>query len=108
MNNVVEDVSVLTNIPKKNLDKILDIFALSIAESVYENSLDDIETSELDIGIGQLVVNYSNNEVKYRFRPSANLNKYLRDTLVNKLNSLEVRLEKAIVDKLVDTYEQII
>ena len=48
------------------------------------------------------------NEVKYKFIPSAELNKVVIDTINNKLNLLEDTLEKSLVEKVTKVYKDLI
>lgn len=108
MTNLVEDVATLTTINKKSLQKLLDIAVYCINETIEEDVLASNGVSEIDLGIGELYIQYVNNELKFKFIPSAKLKEGIIDTIKGKQNNLEITLEKTLVDKITHTYKDII
>lgn len=108
MVDVIEDVSKLTTIPVKSLNSLNDKVIYCIVDSVKESCLENLETTELYLGIGTLVIKYVDKSLKYKFIPSNKLNEKMNDLFNKKLNSLENVLETSLVDKIVNTYKDLI
>lgn len=108
MFNIVEDVSKLTTIPVKSLNSLMDKFIYCIVDAVKESNLSNEEITEIDLGVGVLYIKHTNKELKYKFVPSNKLNKCMSDMLNSGLNSLENTLELSLVDRIVNTYKDLI
>lgn len=105
---VAEDISTLSTIPEKAINKLVDLAYLSIADGLVEiRSTNESEIS-YDIGIGTLTVILTDNSVRYRFTPSAKLNEVVKDTVVLGKNLLSSEVEKSIVDKFTNIYKELV
>ncbi len=107
MSNIVNDVSTLTTIPEKSLNKLEQKFIYAICEQIQEDILEDKEMSELNIGLGTLYIKYVGSEIKYKFVPSSELEKSVYNTVVKKLNSMETSLNEALAKKFIDVYKDL-
>ena len=107
MSNIVEDVSKLTTIPEKTLNKLNQKIIYSICEQIQEDILQDKEMSELDIGLGILYIKYSDDQIKYKFIPNQELEKAVSSTVVKKLNLMETALNEALAKKFIDVYKDL-
>ena len=107
MSNVIKDVSTLTTIPEKTLNKLEQKFIYCICEQIQEDMLEEQEISELDIGLGTLYIKYADNQIKYKFIPNSELEKAVYNTVVKKLNLMEPTLNEALVKKFVDVYKDL-
>lgn len=103
----IENVSKLTTIPEKNLTRLQDIYALVVCDAVEDSLLAGDTVANVDIGFGTLGVKFEDNELRFRFKPSAKFEEELIDTLVNKRNSLTHEIEKSLVSKIVQTYKDL-
>lgn len=108
MTNLIEDVSTLTTINKRNLNKLIEVASYCINETIEEDLLDGSNVSDIDIGIGELHIQYVDNELKFKFIPSAKLREEIIDTIKGKHNNLELVLDKNLVDKITNIYKEII
>ena len=108
MKNIIEDISKLTTIPVDTLDKLVEKANWCICDCVKQDLLDNQKISELDIGIGKLFIKNEDELLKYKFVPSDVLVQSLIDTCINKENPLELTLEKKLVNKILNTYKDII
>ena len=70
MNKLTEDLSVLTTIPEKHLEKIVDKIYYVISETVLEHLIEEKQVAEIDIGIGTLYIQLLENSIKYKFIPN--------------------------------------
>lgn len=73
MTKVISDVSKLTNVPVKLLEKLSDKVIYSINDAVEESVLSGEYTTDIDLGIGTLSIYLDEDCVKYKFIPSAKL-----------------------------------
>lgn len=108
MTDIIEDVSLLTTINKRNLNKLIDVAQYCINEAIEESLIESKTTSDINIGIGELHIQFLNNELKFKFIPSAKLREGIIDTIKGKQNSLELVLEHNLVDKITNVYKEII
>ena len=106
--DIIDNVSTLTTINKRNLNKLIDIAIYSINDSIEESLLSQETTADLDIGIGELYIQFIENELKFKFIPSAKLRESIIDTIKNNHSSLEYVLENNLVDKITHIYKEII
>ena len=107
MSNIVKDVSTLTTIPEKTLNKVGQKFIYSICEQIQEDLLEEREMSELDLGLGILYIKYVGDEIKYKFVPNPDLEKAVYNTVVKKLNLMESALNEALAKKFIDVYKDL-
>lgn len=107
MNNIIKDVSILSTIPEKTIEKFFQKFIYCICEQVKEDVLDGKEISELDIGLGTLYIKYIGDEIRFKFVPSNYLETSVSNTVKNKLNLLENNLKDALVKKFVEVYKDL-
>ena len=107
MSNIVEDVSKLTTIPEKTLNKLNQKFIYTICEQIQEDILQEKEMSELDIGLGTIYIKYVGDEIKYKFIPNQELEKAVYSTVVKKLNLMETVLNEALAKKFIDVYKDL-
>ena len=108
MVNIIEDVATLTTINKKNLNKLVEVALYCINEAIEESLLDQKTVTDLDIGIGELHIQFVDNELKFKFIPNAKLREGAIDTIKGKQNNLELILEQNLVDKITNIYKEII
>lgn len=107
MNNIVQDVSVLSTIPEKTLNKLNQKIIYAICEAILEDVQLEKDISELDLGFGILYVKHVSDEIKYKFVPSTDLEKAVYNTVTKKLNLLEDTLNETLVKKFLDVYKDL-
>lgn len=109
MNNVSTDLSILTTIPEKTLDKLGEKILYVLCQSVQENVSDDKEISEFNFfNLFTLYIKHdASNEIKYRVVPSKEFEKAIEDTVNNKLNLLEDVVNDTLVKKFMNIHKEI-
>lgn len=107
MRDIIQDVSVLSTIPDKTLTKLLDKAIYCISDAVLSDINDDIDITELDIGIGILYIKHVGEAVSYKFIPSSEFSKAVNSTIKNKQNLLSNMLDKNLVKKFMEVYKDI-
>ena len=108
MNNLISDVSKLSNIPLATLFRIQDLEKILIAQYISESILIGQETTEIDTGLGKLLIRVSDSEIKYKFIPSKALDQQLINTVNSKTSPLIDKLENSIQEKIMRTYKEMI
>lgn len=107
MVDLIQDIASLTTIPKDWLDKLVTksewCIVSAFKELPKENSI-----HEFNLGIGILYIQYNNDELFYKFKPSSRLEKALIEFFLHGENPLELVLEKRLVDKITNTYKDIL
>lgn len=106
--SIIQDISKLTTIPEKALNKLVTKAIWCICDNIENDQLSNINCSNIDIGLGNLVISDSDDEIKYKFIPSEKLDSAVKETLVNHKNPLTLILEKTLVNMITKTYKDII
>lgn len=107
MSNLNEKLSILTTIPEKSLSKLTEKSYYVVSDIILEDIMNDKDVSEIDIGIGTIVIQHSGDSIKYKFIPSRNLDITVKSTVINKKNTLEYILEQTLKDKVTNTYKDL-
>lgn len=105
--SATESVSILTTIPEKNLIRLQDLYELVICDAIEDALLKGDTTATINLSMGELGIKFDNNELRFRFKPSAKFEEELIDTIVNKRNSLTHEIEKSLVNKITQTYKDL-
>ena len=109
--NLVKELSTLSTIPEKTLNKLTDKVTYcvcdSVAEAMSENEYDD-KSIDIDIGIGKLSIGYVDDNVVYKFIPSESLDASVKQAVLNGRNLLEDTLEKSFIDKVTNVYKDLV
>ena len=108
MNDIIDNISTLTSINRKALDKLSNVTIYCINDAVEESRIQGEDITKVDIGIGQLWIKLEGDQVKFRFIPSAKLEESIVDTIVHKSNILEIVIENSLKDKVTNTYKDLI
>lgn len=106
--DMIKDVSTITSIPDKTLKKLVTKIVYCINDAVAEANAAGEDLVDLDIGLGTLAIKLDSDTIKYKFIPSAELEKSIRETILNERNLLEDALDAALVDRLTNTYKDLI
>lgn len=105
--SVSNDLSCLTNIENKDIDKFIDKLVIYICHLILESINQNKEYAEIDIGIGTLYIKEEDNNVFYKFRPSNSLEDKIVDTIKNKKDPLISSLEKSLIDRIRNSYKEL-
>lgn len=110
MVNIVNDVSTLSTIPEKVLNKLFRRMTFCMSEALAEDILQGNEEKilSMDIGIGILSIKYVDPEnIKYHFEPSDLLAKAFKQTALNKENFLEDLVVDSLSKKFLEVYKDL-
>ena len=106
--NLIKDLNTLTTIEVASLERLSDLSVKIICHDIYENFLAVDHISEIDIGIGTLLVSIEDDIVKYKFIPSTALEQMLTKTFDSKTSPLLKAADKALVDKIEQAYKELL
>ncbi len=107
MRSIVEDISVLSTIPDKALYKLLDKVIYCVSDAIVEDMNNDVDVTELDMGIGTLYIKHAEGTVAYKFIPNSDFSKAVNSTIKTGQNLLSNNLDRALVKKFLDVYKDI-
>ena len=105
---LVEDLSTLSTIAVTNLNKLTSLSEDIISHAIYEARLKKEPIVEIDVGIGSLYILISDTEVKYKFIPSAKVQKTISYTIKNNKSKLIERTDETLGRRITNTYKDIL
>lgn len=100
-----KDLSTLTTINESTLSKLTDKIEWCISDTVEKSIYQRDTEANIDMGFGHLIINFDNNQIRYKFIPSEHLEKVVIDTVVNETNGLVVTLEDSLIQKMTNVYK---
>ena len=106
--DLIKDLSIITTINESTLEKLNKKAVWCICDNLEKTIYNKEDISEIDIGIGNLLISLENNNVKYKFIPSKDFENQIVDTIVNEKNNLVNSLEETLVDKISNVYKNLL
>ena len=112
MHNVMEDISTLTAVPEKILNRLVAAASYAICQNILEDNASDETLSgvkEFDIGIGTLYIKYmpEEDDIKFKFKPTESLRKNIHSTYKEGSNLMRNLLSKRLGQKLLEVYKDL-
>lgn len=107
MDGIIKNISTLTSIPVSALDRLVDISNHCISNSFYHSLISDSDITEIDLGIGVLMIKKDNDALKFKFVPSAKLREELTEVLKTKKSTLTKVLEDSLKEAVTNTYKDL-
>lgn len=106
--NLIEDLSKLSNIDNKILAKLFDVSGNYIVQKVYEDRLNNKIETEIDFGFMTLVISNVDSILKLRSLPNKEFLKDLMEIEHGKNPKLKLKIEKNLIQTLVETYKELV
>lgn len=106
MQPLVDDISTLTTIPTTVLQQLVNKAIFCICNDVEENKLKNENLTEIDIGLGTLVISVEDNSIQYKLIPCKKLEAAIKNTIINGKNPLVDTIEKTLTQKILNAYKQ--
>jgi hypothetical protein len=106
--DIIKDTSALTTIPEKAIRKLISKEIYCINDAATELRADKVSVIDLDVGLGNLAISLVDDKVVYKFVPSPELDESVKAAILNGRNLLEDALEAALVERLTNTYKDIL
>ena len=107
-NNLIQDLSKLTTISTETLDKLFEKIYYIISDNIVEAMIKEKDVTEVDIGIGTLIIRICGDDIKFKFIPNAKLQEVVKTTIVTKENKLTSVVEKVLVERITNTYKDLL
>lgn len=108
MQNLINDLSTLTNIPIDMWEKFVKIAQMDIAHCAFETILQKEKCLSMDIGLGILYIKYEEDEIKYKFIPHESLEREVTSALTRKTSPLVEIPTKKLTTRLQNAYKDFI
>lgn len=108
MTVLVNDISNLTTLSVRLLEKLNKTSITIIGHAVYESLLEGGCDTHVDTGYGTLTIHVDAEAVRYRFVPNKELERVVMKTITTKTSPLKVALDKNLSDKLQNTYRELL
>ena len=105
--NLIEDLSKFSGIPESKLNNLVEKSSLDIAQAVEEYLTSDEECCNINIGIGDLIVNRGEDELMFKFIPSKALESFVSDVINDKKSPLIKELELTITKRMLKIYKEL-
>lgn len=106
--DLVSDISTLTTLPDKTLRRLCDKGVECICHDTLETLQNgEIETN-IDISIGIIKIIVDNDEIHYRFIPSANLERMLVESINDNVDPLVKHIEESLTNRILTAYKDLI
>lgn len=106
--DIIKDTAILTTIPEKALRKLINKEVYCINDAASEMQATGESVIDLNIGLGNLSIGIVDDKVVYKFTPSQELDTSVKAAILNGRNLLEDALEAALVERLTNTYKDIL
>lgn len=105
--DIIEEISLLTTVQKLSIDRLCKQAIKCICSDICDAKLLDMDNLCLDIGIGNLFIYITNDEVKFRFEPSSYLDSSIIDTILTGKNPIKDDIEQSLLNKINTTYKEL-
>lgn len=104
--NTLNDLSTLLKIPNKTLETLASKICLCIGSSIHDALQNNEQVIVLNIGIGTLSINLV--DMQSKFIPSKELKSVIKRSVNERIDLLELELEKTLTDKLISICDEVI
>ena len=108
MAKLVDDLSTITNISRQTLEKLTSLSISCICDAVEDDVLKGNDVVTIDIGIGQLMIKHTDNDMRYKFIPGAKLEEAVVQTIINDKNPLKVEIEDTLKKRILSIYKELL
>lgn len=105
--DALKNLNTITTIPTQTIRKLFDKLSWVSCEAVEESVLSGDNFAEIDIGIGVVIIQITDDEILYKFVPNRSFESNIRETVVNKKNPMVDILEKTFAERFIKTYKDL-
>lgn len=104
--NIIEDISKLSTIPQQEVELVFELYKDCICYDIQEMLKNRENHIDINIGIGLLILDIANDELRYKFIPSNSFEKDIKYTLENNQCPLIDKMEENLHNKIVGAYKE--
>lgn len=105
---IVEDIATLTGIAYQPLYRLVELAEDSIAHCVFENIVEQNPLTTIDLGVGILYIKCEEDEIKYKFIPSKQLEGMVSRAVENKTSPVVQDVDVMLKDKIEKAYKRLL
>ena len=106
MVDLLQNLSIITTIPKKDLERLVtkseDIICHEVLNSVYDDGY-----IQLNIGIGTINIHVSGDDLQYKYIPSNQLEDKLKESIYSNESPLTISVEQELKNKMLRAYKEL-
>lgn len=106
--DLIDNLGSLTLIKSSILNKQVEISENCICDYILEAVENDEDIITINIGIGILSINISDDEISYKFVPNKKLEKKLLKTIETEESPLVTQIEKKLNQRILNTYKELL
>ena len=106
--DIIEKCNALSGVSIKAWTKLKNYINMIHSDDIYLDSQEGKTIFELDTFEGTILIKQVDNEIKYKFIPSAEFNKLVVNTIETKTSSLIKSLDKSVISAMSNIYENLI
>ena len=104
---LIEGLSKISNLDIDTWAKIFDNISALIEEYVYESRVSLDSKTDIDLEFATLSLINEDNKLKINFIPKAEMIKELKSIEQGNKSKLKVKLEKAVLNNILETFKEI-
>ena len=108
MVNLIDDLSVLTNVSDTTLSKFIPVANYSIGHAVHESQCTHSDVTEIDIWIGCLLLKIEDDCIRYKFVPSKELETTIIQTVGTHRSPIVTKIETNLQNKIDKVYKELL
>ena len=106
--NLTKELTDLTCIPEKLFEKLSNNVKFLILQSLQETLIKKEAVCEINLGLGELLISLEDDELRFKFIPSKDLEKDILKTIETEQNPMEKILSNNMVKTLERTYKELL
>ena len=107
MHNLIHDLSTITGFGEYNLEELVNKSVAVISHDIEEALREKESIISVNIGLGELLITNVDDNVMYKFIPSARLEKAIKDTYSERKSLLNVKIDEALGKRIQNTYKDL-
>lgn len=107
MTDLIEDLKILTTIPRSAFEQLAEKIELIICHSLFESRQQGKAITEINLGIGYLNILNEEECIKYKFIPSSRFEKRVIESAKATSSPLITKAEDSLRAKVMDVYKNL-
>ena len=106
--NLMDNLGSLTLIKSSILTKLVDVSENCICDYILNTIEEDEDITSINIGIGNIYINISDDELNYKFIPNKKLEKKILKTIDTGESPLVMSIEDKLNQRILNTYKELL
>ena len=93
---------------RNSFQKLTDKINWCICDAVYQTKQVQNTITTLDLTFGKIVITNNSDSISYKFKPAPELEEAVKTVILDNVNPLKATLEKNLINRITNTYKDII